>query len=77
MSAPIDEGGPAFPGQPWPDKVGVYEKSPGMSIRDWFAGQALAGYRYDEIATAQGVAEWVYLMADAMLAERKRGAGGG
>lgn len=46
MSAPIKDGGPAFPfgqvseftGQPI---NGFF--NPGMTLRDWFAGQALAG----------------------------------
>lgn len=78
MSAPIDEGGPAFPGQPWPDKAGVYEKAPGMSLRDWFAGQALAGIcAHPDTGNAppcEGEARVAYAFADAMLAARKRGA---
>lgn len=48
----IDTGGPAFP---LPDKTVTYSGAygsggtyttaqPGMSLRDWFAGQALAGF---------------------------------
>lgn len=69
----ITDGGPAFP---------VKEGSPlarGMSLRDWFAGQALAisalaalGRTMEgkETPTAQQVAADAYEMADAMLAER-------
>jgi len=35
MNTPINDGGPAFPDDRW---------QAGMSLRDWFAGQALAGY---------------------------------
>jgi hypothetical protein len=50
----------------------------GMSLRDYFAGQALAGMLanpwYDG-HTARGVAKAAYEQADAMLAERERRAG--
>lgn len=45
MNSTTNDGGPAFPvtastGDP---RDGVYCRD-GMSLRDWFAGQALAGY---------------------------------
>lgn len=41
MKTPIEDGGPAFPAtQNGPDGCTQY----GMTLRDWFAGQALAGY---------------------------------
>ena len=50
---------------------------PGMSLRDWFAGQALAGsmvgnYSAESLSPqlAAGLAEEMYLVADAMLAAR-------
>jgi hypothetical protein len=48
----------------------------GMSLRDWFAGQALLrvyndGGRYSPEGMKQ-VAKYSYAMADAMLAERER-----
>ena len=53
-----DDGGPAFP-ETWPNQA----PRPGMTLRDWFAGQAVAG----------GVpAHRAYECADAMLAARKR-----
>lgn len=75
MSAPINDGGPAFP-------VAMNEISGaycGMTLRDWFAGQALTG-----ILLAPGqlgveaqndpekAAAWSYVQADAMLAARER-----
>ncbi len=77
-----DDGGPAFPQG---DEIGV--KDPvtgnriytGMSLRDWFAGQALAGLLTDPTTTGTVIrtvcevqAEVAYAMADAMLAARGR-----
>ena len=43
----------------------------GMTLRDYFAGQALAGYLADGVVSEpQHCAEFAYRMADAMLAER-------
>ena len=47
----------------------------GMTLRDWFAGQALVELikMWGEIAinsNAEGIAHRAYQMADAMLAER-------
>lgn len=67
----IDDGGPAFPTEP-NTQSGFYSHH-GMSLRDWFAGQFIAGNIsstrfFDELAAE------AYGMADAMLAERaKRG----
>lgn len=52
---------------------------PGMTLLDWFAGQALAGIAIDTINNwdgdldeqAETAAVWSYAVADAMLAERK------
>jgi hypothetical protein len=78
MSEKVYDGGQAFPGQE-PDlrlfEDGEYGESHsrGMSLRDWFAGQALSyltseadnrGCQYDTIALR------AYALADAMLAER-------
>jgi hypothetical protein len=77
MGKPGD-GGPAFPRSGYhPDDP---EKS-GMSLRDYFAGQALAGllacekfqpFRNDGEEIASGlIASNCYEIADAMLAARK------
>lgn len=64
---PIDDGGSAFP---LPEDE-LHCVSPGMSLRDWFAGQALAGKpNFDQ--DFQRDAIYCYLMADAMLAERAK-----
>lgn len=83
MSAP-DDGGMAFPCQPlngqgFPEA----EMQRGLSIRDYFAGQALAGgmanpsdghlkfsYTDEELIN---LAELYYRMADAMVEARKGG----
>jgi hypothetical protein len=64
-------GGPAFPLRNTdPDD---YIPFPGMTLRDYFAGQALIGMLaakgiyYDEVAVKNA-----YRYADAMLAERER-----
>ena len=68
------DGGPAFPIPDERDPVtgeGIIQGSSGMSLRDWFAGQALAGL----LAHASGEApesapRKAYQLADAMLAVR-------
>jgi hypothetical protein len=79
MSAPINDGGPAFP---------VIYDSSGMTLRDYFAGQALEGILSKAInpndrgndsvnwasTNAPGptkAANSAYEYADAMLAARK------
>ena len=44
MKTPINDGGPAFPSHITLNeaKDRTIVKHPGMSLRDWFAGQALA-----------------------------------
>lgn len=69
MSTPKD-GGPAFPalGPNYP-----YSEN-GMSLRDWFAGQALAGFiaaSANRNILAKLEASMCYQMADAMLAARE------
>lgn len=47
---------------------------PPMTLRDWFAGQAVAGLLANtsiERGAALEVADWAYAVADAMLAVRK------
>lgn len=72
-----DNGGPAFPYH-----IG-FVLNEGMTLRDWFAGQALAGCATglsglgdigaDTRAAALGqMAAVLYEIADAMLAERSK-----
>jgi len=85
MSTPINDGGPAFPapmftrqadGQPMcPQEFGLG----GMSLRHYFAGQALAGWTSSQCSIggqpldgsdehAAKIAQTAYRYADAMLA---------
>jgi hypothetical protein len=61
-------GGCAFPND---GKWGNGIEEPGMTLRDWFAGQAIStaskGYRAPE-----DIAAYAYEIADAMLAERSK-----
>ena len=83
MSAAINDGGPAYPVQVkrngyHTDKdgnlavtiqsdTGFHE---GMKLRDWFAGQALAGLMQDGWANS-AVAKQAWGAADAMIAARE------
>ena len=59
------DGGPAFP-QP-----SVHGGPLGMSLRDWIAGQALAGFAANPAVLTVDVAKAAYKVADAMLAARE------
>ena len=64
-----DDGGPAFPGE----RVDMrfMDRAPGMSLRDYFAAQALA--MFNPGIPRKIIAETAYALADAMLAERQKG----
>lgn len=50
---------------------GAYEPDPGMSLRDWFAGQAISGLLASTDNCTAGVfAAKAYFVADAMLVAR-------
>ncbi len=79
----IDDGGPAFPTPVEFDPNGqlISYGGYGMSLRDWFAGQALAGMMALPAVEGRGcwhtnsspnqVAQVAYEYADAMIAVRK------
>jgi hypothetical protein len=46
----------------------------GMTLRDWFAGQALSGIAsliVDDNQNVETIAEYAYLIADCMMDEKK------
>lgn len=76
MSAPVDNGGPAFP-HSLPD---LYQPdTAGMSLRDYFAAQALPWFAEDASADPVNGLTWQqiaargsYDLADAMIEARAR-----
>ena len=78
-----NDGGPAYPSevrkiQHHGEKGGWQEAVPatsGMSLRDYFAGQALAGLTANASfdGKASAYAPVIYQFADAMIAERDKG----
>jgi len=54
------------------------DKWPGMTLRDWFAGQCLPGIVGNHVGYSHGqeaeIAATAYRVADAMLAERDKAA---
>lgn len=72
-----DNGGSAFPTQQNETQDGKWNQTyeSGMSLRDWFAGQALGGLLNHHMLGEEWrkeVAKSCYLFADAMLAERTK-----
>jgi len=64
-----DDGGPAFPGNR------AWAGGGGMTLRDWFAGQALAGICADDASNdhcQEELALSAYSLADAMLKEKEK-----
>ena len=53
-------------------EVTLHYQHTGMSLRDWFAGQALTavGHYYKPELKSE-IADWCYIMADAMLEARE------
>lgn len=65
----------AFPGARFSRSGASYGYGMGMTLRDWFAGQALAGYFANshtphKNAVDNDMAEYCYSAADAMIAAR-------
>ncbi len=80
MSTPINDGGPAFPVDHkflrQTASLAEIKIACGMTLRDYFAGQALAGLLADSNASSRSLyAKDAYDLADAMLAARERKGG--
>jgi hypothetical protein len=66
-----DDGGPAFPGPTFSQGGHPTGHGMGMTLRDWFAGQALASGAFaDSTKSFADDAEAAYKWADAMIAAR-------
>lgn len=74
MNENINDGGPAFPFSEDHGDGSPYYVHSGMALRDWFAGQALAGMKASETAESfyrnEQIGETAYKIADAMLKAR-------
>lgn len=82
----INDGGPAFGCGVMPHPTEVTKSVPvaGLTVRDWFAGQALSAiaknrealsYATVGVEAAQWMAKQAYDLADALLAERSKSQG--
>lgn len=77
MSDKPNDGGAAFPGEQGHTPEGSWNQTfdPGMTLRDWFAGQALAGIGVWSPGQVpmdiSSRAQWAYEQADAMLKMRE------
>jgi hypothetical protein len=80
MSAPINDGGSAFPAPPSQHSNGFYSTGEGMTLRDYFAAAALQGNLasqsidvgyYDGLDGWNKAAKDAYQAADAMLKARE------
>ncbi len=76
MVEKVNDGGPAFPVVA---ENGMGHIAAGMTMRDWFAGQALVGIadhfsakEDTRIATMKVISSFCYEYADAMLAQREQ-----
>lgn len=71
MTTPKDDGGPAYPARP---ENGVRFGMSGMTLRDYFAAQAMACCVLSpsgDPRVLSRIAACAYQMADAMIAARK------
>lgn len=70
MTKQIEDGGPVFPvADTVHQHMGIQAGATGMSLRDWFVGQALAG-RYCFGNKPEQIARDAYILADEILKAR-------
>ena len=69
------DGGPSIPyGEKYVSDGAMHTRMVGgLSLRDYFAGQALQRLISVDLEPAAATAEWAYVYADAMLAARENG----
>lgn len=70
-----DDGGPAFPRAAFEAENIIDDGATGMSLRDWFAGQALAGFMASKNRPETlnvDDASWFFTIADVMIAMRNK-----
>lgn len=71
---PDNDGGSAFPCKGIPIDPDTYRNHPGMTLRDYFAAKALAGWMAsllpEQPVHEQALAHRMYAIADAMLKAR-------
>lgn len=68
----IKDGGPAFPNVPSDPQIMSWDA--GMSLRDWFAGQAISPMLVQAYGqTPDILARKAFEIADAMIKERRKG----
>lgn len=73
MDAMNQNGGPAFPRASTGEVIDFDPGEYGMTLRDWFAGQALPGLiALDSDAGINGIVSDAYEYADAMLEEGRK-----
>jgi hypothetical protein len=73
MADTINDGGMAFPRGATEFGGSVWQPQDGMSLRDYFAGQAVIALGAHKAVTARGIpwlAEHAWMIAEAMMAER-------
>lgn len=76
MTENTDDGGPAFPVNDLSGySIGPGFPAHGMTLMDWFAGQALAGLLAHD-GDEPEVAKWAYAIASDMIKERAKARGG-
>ena len=71
-----NDGGSAFPGiSDDKEHIGFIKREVGMSLRDYFAGQALMRWSFEKEIDFEYIAKKSYELAEAMIKERLEATG--